>query len=41
MRRLYESRRDDYARADYRLEPSDDDPAKIVARIMELPLFTT
>ena len=40
MRHLYESRRDDYARADYRLEPSDDDPAKIVARILKLPLFT-
>jgi shikimate kinase len=40
MRHLFESRRDDYARADYRIEPSDDDPAKIVARILELPLLT-
>jgi shikimate kinase len=40
MRHLYESRRDDYARADYRIEPSDDDPGKVVARILELPLLT-
>jgi shikimate kinase len=40
MRHLYDSRRDDYARADYRIEPSDDDPAKVVARILELPLLT-
>ena len=40
MRHLYESRRDDYARADYRIEPCDDDPAKIVARILQLPLLT-
>ncbi len=40
MRRLYESRRDDYARADYRIETSDDDPGKVVARILELPLLT-
>lgn len=40
MRRLYEARRDDYARADYRIEPRDDDPAKVVARILELPLLT-
>jgi shikimate kinase len=40
MRHLYESRRDDYARADYRIDPrDDDDPAKIVARILELPLL--
>lgn len=40
MRHLYESRRDDYSRSDFRIEPHDDDPAKIVARILELPLFT-
>lgn len=40
MRRLYESRRDDYARADYRIEPCEDEPGKVVARILELPLFT-
>ncbi len=40
MRRLYESRRDDYARADYRIESRDDDPSKVVARILELPLLT-
>jgi shikimate kinase len=40
MRHLYESRRDDYARADYRIEPCDDDPEKVVARILELPLLT-
>jgi shikimate kinase len=40
MRHLYESRRDDYARADYRIEPRDDEPAKVVARILELPLLT-
>jgi shikimate kinase len=40
MRHLYESRRDDYARADYRIEPRDEEPAKVVARILELPLLT-
>ena len=40
MRHLYDSRRDDYARADYRVEPRDDDPLKVVARILELPLLT-
>jgi shikimate kinase len=39
-RHLYESRRDDYARADYRIEPRDDEPGKVVARILELPLLT-
>jgi len=40
MRHLYEARRDDYSRSDFRIEPRDDDPSKIVARILELPLFT-
>ncbi|HEV2200898.1 MAG TPA: shikimate kinase [Bryobacteraceae bacterium] len=40
MRHLYEARRDDYSRSDFRIEPLDDNPAKIVARILELPLFT-
>jgi len=40
MRRLFESRRDDYARADYRIEPRDDEPAHVVARILELPILT-
>lgn len=36
---LYEVRRDSYARADYRIETFDLDPAAIVARILALPLF--
>ena len=36
---LYEDRRDSYARADYRIETSDLDPAAIVASILALPLF--
>jgi shikimate kinase len=40
MRRLFESRRDDYARADFRVEPRDDDPAHVVASILELPILT-
>ncbi len=40
MRRLFESRRDDYARAEYRIEPRDDEPAHVVARILELPIMT-
>jgi shikimate kinase len=40
LRHLYESRRDDYARADYRVEPRDDEPAHVVARILELPILT-
>jgi len=39
FRRLYESRRDDYARADYHIETADHMPEAIVARIIGLPLL--
>ncbi len=39
MRHLYESRREFYARADYRVEISSDDPADVVANILALPIF--
>lgn len=38
LRRLYESRRGDYSRADYRVD-GDADPATVVARIQAFPLF--
>jgi shikimate kinase len=40
LRHLYESRREHYSRSDFRIEPRDDDPSKIVANILKLPLFT-
>ncbi len=36
---LYQQRRDAYARADFRVEVSSDDPAEAVAAILKLPLF--
>ncbi len=39
LRRLFESRRGGYARAEYRVEVVDDDTRSAVARILALPLF--
>ncbi len=39
LEQLYESRRPAYARADYRIEITDDDPAVAVADILKLPIF--
>ena len=39
LRHLYESRREDYARADYHIVTGDETPDAVVARIMALPLF--
>jgi shikimate kinase len=39
LRKLFETRRDGYARADYRIEVIDDDIRSAVARILSLPLF--
>jgi shikimate kinase len=39
LQSLFEARRSGYARADYRIEILDDDPASAVARILALPLF--
>ena len=39
LRKLFESRRDSYSRADYRVEVIDDDTRSAVARILALPLF--
>jgi shikimate kinase len=39
LQALYGDRRDDYARADYRIETQDHAPATIVASILALPLF--
>lgn len=39
LRTLFESRRDGYARAEYRVEVLDDDTRAAVARILALPLF--
>jgi shikimate kinase len=38
FRALYEARRDDYSRADYRID-ADADPAVVVVRIQSYPLF--
>ena len=40
LRRLYENRREGYARAHYRIEVIDDDASSAVARILALPLFS-
>ena len=37
---LYEKRRADYARADYRIEIDSDDPADAVRAVLALPLFS-
>lgn len=39
LRQLYETRRDAYARADYRVEITSDDPNDAVQQIMKLPIF--
>jgi shikimate kinase len=39
LRRLFDARRDGYAKADYRVEVIDDDIRSAVARILALPLF--
>jgi len=39
FRHLYESRRDDYARADYHIAAGGAPPDEVVARILALPLF--
>ncbi|HYL73638.1 MAG TPA: shikimate kinase [Bryobacteraceae bacterium] len=39
FRQLYEDRRAAYAKADYRIEVSSDDPVVMVAAIMKLPIF--
>jgi shikimate kinase len=39
LRKLFDARRDGYARADYRVEVVDDDTRSAVARILALPLF--
>ena len=36
---LYETRRDSYARADYRIPIESDDPAVSVEAVLKLPLF--
>jgi shikimate kinase len=40
LRSLFETRRDGYAKSDYRIEIVDDDAMTAVARILKLPLFT-
>jgi shikimate kinase len=40
LRSLFDTRRDVYARSDYRIEVVDDDAMKVVARILDLPLFS-
>ena len=39
FRELFESRRSAYAKADYRVEITSDDPAATVASILKLPIF--
>lgn len=39
FRQLYEARRASYARADYRIETSGDDPEQVVEAILRLPIF--
>lgn len=39
LEQLYEARRPAYARADYRIEITSDDPAAAVADILRLPIF--
>ncbi len=39
LRKLYEARRDSYARADYRIPIESDDPAVTVEAVLKLPLF--
>ena len=39
FKELYDSRRDEYDKAEYRIEVDSDDPAAIDAAIMKLPIF--
>lgn len=39
FRQLYEDRRDDYSKAEYRIEADTDDPTAVVAEILKLPIF--
>lgn len=39
LRSLFETRRDVYARSDYRVEIVDDDAMRVVGHILKLPLF--
>ncbi len=39
LKKLFELRREGYARADYRIDVLDDDAAAAVARVLALPLF--
>lgn len=39
LEKLYEQRRPAYSKADYRIEVSGDDPATVVASILQLPIF--
>jgi len=39
FQQLFEARRESYARADYRIEIFDQEPATVVASILTLPLF--
>ena len=39
FQQLFEVRRESYARADYRIEMLDQEPAAVVAGILALPLF--
>ncbi len=39
LKHLYDSRREDYARADYHIVTGGDPPDAVVARILALPLF--
>lgn len=39
LRSLFDTRRDGYAKSDYRIEIVDDDTMSVVARILALPLF--
>jgi shikimate kinase len=39
LRKLFDARRDGYARADFRIEVVDDDTRSAVARILALPLY--
>jgi shikimate kinase len=39
FRQLYEGRRDDYSKAEYRIEADTDDASAVVAEILKLPIF--
>jgi shikimate kinase len=39
FQQLYHERRDTYGKAEHRIEADTDDPAAIVAQILQLPIF--